>query len=45
MIAAMDWLTTIPLVVGAIGNVGASALEVLAERLITILLASSSSAA
>ncbi len=39
MIAGMDWLTTIPLVVGAIGNVSASGLEALAERLVTILLA------
>jgi len=35
----MDWLTTIPLVVSAIGNVSNSALEALAERLVTILLA------
>jgi hypothetical protein len=39
MIAAMDSLTTLPLIVGAIGNVGAGALEALAERLLTILLA------
>lgn len=39
MIADMDWLTTFPLVVGAIGNIGASALAALAERLLTILLA------
>jgi hypothetical protein len=35
----MDWLTTLPLVVGGIGNLGAFALEALAERLLTILLA------
>lgn len=35
----MDWLTAIPLVVGAVGDVSASALEGLAERLVTILLA------
>lgn len=39
MIAGMDWLTTFPLVVGAIGNLSASTLDVLAERLATILLA------
>jgi hypothetical protein len=39
MIAGMDWLTTIPLVVGGIGNVSALALEALAERLVAILLA------
>ena len=39
MIAAMDSLTTLPLIVGAIGNVGAGALAALAERLLTILLA------
>jgi hypothetical protein len=39
MIAAMDSLTTLPLIVGAIGNVSAGALEVLADRLLTILLA------
>jgi hypothetical protein len=39
MIAGMDWLTTIPLVVGAIGDVTASALEGLAARLVAILLA------
>jgi len=39
MVAGMDWLTTFPLVVGAIGNIGASALGALAERLLTILLA------
>jgi len=35
----MDCLTTLPLIVGAIGNVGAGALQALAERLLTILLA------
>ena len=39
MIAGMDWLTTIPLVVGVIGNLSVLALEALAERLLTILLA------
>ena len=35
----MDCLTTLPLIVGVIGNVSAGALQVLAERLLTILLA------
>jgi hypothetical protein len=35
----MDWLTTLPLIVGVIGNVGISAVEALAERLSTLLLA------
>jgi len=35
----MDWLTTSPLVVGAISTISASVLEVLLERLLTILLA------
>jgi hypothetical protein len=39
MIAGMDWLTTIPLIVGVIGNLSALALAALAERLLTILLA------
>jgi hypothetical protein len=39
MIAGMDWLTTIPLIVGVIGKLCALALEALAERLLTILLA------
>jgi len=39
MIADMDWLTTFPLVIGAIGNIGAGTLGALAERLLTILLA------
>jgi hypothetical protein len=39
MIAGMDWLTTIPLIVGVIGNLSALALQALAVRLLTILLA------
>ena len=39
MIAAMDWMTTIPLIVGAIGQLGAMALQALAQRLLTIVLA------
>jgi hypothetical protein len=39
MLANMDWLTIIPLVVGTVDNVGASALAALAERLVTLLLA------
>ena len=39
MIAGMDCLATIPLIVGVIGNLSAGALEALAERLLTILLA------
>lgn len=39
MIAGMDWLTTIPLVVGVIGNLSTLVLQALAERLLTILLA------
>ena len=35
----MDSLTTLPLIVGAIGNVSAGASVALAERLLTILLA------
>ena len=35
----MDCLTTLPLIVGAIGNVSAGASVALAERLLTILLA------
>ena len=35
----MDCLTTLPLIVGAIGNVSAGAVVALAERLLTILLA------
>jgi hypothetical protein len=39
MIAGMDRLTRIPLIIGVIGNLSAFALETLAERLLTILLA------
>ena len=39
MIAAMDMLTTIPLIVGVIGNLSAITLQLLAERLLTIVLA------
>jgi hypothetical protein len=39
MIAGMDWLTTIPLIIGDIGNMSAFVLETLAERLLTIFLA------
>ena len=39
MIAAMDWLTTIPLIVGVISNLSAITLQLLAERLLTIVLA------
>jgi hypothetical protein len=39
MIAGMDCLTTLPLIVGVIGNVSACAMQALAERLLTILLA------
>ena len=39
MIAGMDQLTTFPLIVGAIGGLSAFALEALALRLLTILLA------
>ena len=35
----MDCLTTLPLIVSVIGNVSAGAMQVLAERLLTILLA------
>ena len=35
----MDSLTTLPLIVGAIGNVGAGVMVALAERLLTFLLA------
>jgi hypothetical protein len=34
----MDWLTTIPLIVGVISNLGALALMALAEQLLTIVL-------
>ena len=39
MLGGMDCLTIFPLIVGAIGNVSAGALQALAERLLTILLA------
>ena len=39
MIAGMDWLTTIPLIVGVISNLSAIVLQSLAERLLTIGLA------
>jgi hypothetical protein len=39
MIAVMDWLTTIPLIVGVISNLSAITLQPLAERLLTIVLA------
>jgi bacteriorhodopsin len=35
----MDWLTTIPLIVGVISNLSALAMETLAQRLVTIMLA------
>ena len=35
----MDWLTTIPLIVGVISNLSAITLQLLAERLLTIVLA------
>jgi len=38
MIGGMDCLTTLPLIVSVIGNVSAGAMQVLAERLLTILL-------
>ena len=39
MIAVMDMLTTIPLIVGVISNLSAITLQLLAERLLTIVLA------
>jgi hypothetical protein len=39
MIEGMDWMTTIPLIVGAIANLSAFALQTLAERMLTIALA------
>jgi hypothetical protein len=33
----MDWLTTIPLIVALIGNLGALALQTVAVRLLTIV--------
>jgi hypothetical protein len=35
----MDWMTTIPLIVGAIGKLSALAMHALAERLLTFALA------
>ena len=35
----MDWLTTIPLIVGVISNLSATILQSLAEWLLTIILA------
>lgn len=34
----MDWLATFPLIVGAVGNLGAAALDAVAQRLLTIAL-------
>ena len=39
MIAAMDLIATFPLVIGAILNVSASAMDALLERLLTLALA------
>ena len=39
MIGGMDCLTTLPLIVGVIGNLSAGAMAALTERLLTILLA------
>ena len=39
MIAAMDWLTIIPLIVGVISNLSTCTSEALAGRLLTILVA------
>ena len=39
MIAGMDWLMTIPLIVGVISNLSAIVLQSLAEQLLTIVLA------
>ena len=35
----MDWITTIPPIVGVISNLSAITLQLLAERLLTIVLA------
>ena len=35
----MDWLATLPLLVDAVGNLGALIMQALAERLLTLLLA------
>lgn len=39
MIGGMDWMTTIPLIVGVIGKLSAFALQALVERLLTLALA------
>lgn len=39
MMRAMDWLATFPLIVGAVGNLSAAALDAVAQRLLTIALA------
>jgi hypothetical protein len=39
IIEGMDWMMTIPLIVGAVGKLSALALQALAERLLTIVLA------
>ena len=39
MMPGMDWLTTIPPIVGVISNLSAITLQLLAERLLTIVLA------
>ena len=39
MIKNMDWLATFPLIVGAVGNLSAAALDAVAQRLLTIALA------
>jgi hypothetical protein len=39
MIEGMDWMITIPLIVGAIGKLSALALQAVAERLLIIVLA------
>jgi hypothetical protein len=39
MIGRMDWLATFPLLVNAVGNLGALVMQALAERLLTLLLA------
>jgi hypothetical protein len=39
MIRGMDWLTTLPQLVDALGNLGAVTMQALAERLLTLFLA------
>jgi len=39
MIGGMDWLAIFPLFADAVGNVGALAMQALAERLLTLLFA------